>query len=35
MFEVNKKNLWRWKKEWKNILRKKSEREKKGGKRKT
>jgi hypothetical protein len=29
MFEVNKKNLWRWKKEWKNKLRKESERGKK------
>jgi hypothetical protein len=30
MFEVNKKNLWRWKKEWENMLRKESERQKTG-----
>lgn len=31
IFEINKKNSWRWNKEWKNILRKKSERQKRGG----
>jgi hypothetical protein len=29
MFKVNKKNLWRRNTEWKNILRKKSKRQKK------